>query len=278
MSSKQQAALDELKKILPNSKNNITRLGNIFTSTNIPKIAVFGKYNHGKSTLLNALIGEEIFKAADKRETVTMKEYQHDGVAWIDTPGLDADVAGVDDHVASKAAVEIADILFLVHNVKAGELDKNELTVYKNLMRQDKNYREKMVLILTQIDQLETNDLERVEKEVRKQMPDLKIFSVSSNRYLKGINENKKAFIEKSGMNNLIDYLETLKVVVESLRKKEIKRLVSKTRVELFDQVKSETSEYNALVYEKESQLEEFEIKILQARADILHKQTEYLS
>jgi len=77
---------------------------------------------------------------------------------------------------------------------------------------------------------------------------------------------------------SLIDYLETLKVVVESLRKKEIKRLVSKTRVELFDQVKSETSEYNALVYEKESQLEEFEIKILQARADILHKQTEYLS
>ncbi|GAK17693.1 hypothetical protein JCM19053_1330 [Vibrio sp. JCM 19053] len=34
------------------------------------------------------MVGEAIFKAADKRETIENKELEQDHVIWIDTPGL----------------------------------------------------------------------------------------------------------------------------------------------------------------------------------------------
>src|SRR5690554_1073232 len=122
-----------LEALLPSSRANLRRLSKLISSSDIPRIAVFGKYNHGKSTLLNALIGREVFKVADKRETLTVSELIHEGVAWIDTPGLDADVQGDDDKLAKGAAMELADILCLVHNVKTGELDNSELKIYKQL-------------------------------------------------------------------------------------------------------------------------------------------------
>ena len=42
----------------------------------------------------------------------------------------------------------------IVHNAKAGELDKAELNLYQRLMRQDKNYKAKMILVLTHMEQL----------------------------------------------------------------------------------------------------------------------------
>jgi GTPase Era involved in 16S rRNA processing len=51
-----------------------------------PRIAVFGKFNHGKSTLLNTLTGEDIFKVADIRETTKISEHLHNGIIWVDIP------------------------------------------------------------------------------------------------------------------------------------------------------------------------------------------------
>ena len=40
------------------------------------QVAVYGKYNHGKSSLLNALIKHQNkFKVADKRETVKIESF-----------------------------------------------------------------------------------------------------------------------------------------------------------------------------------------------------------
>ncbi|WP_404989833.1 GTPase [Caballeronia sp. LZ029] len=39
-----------------------------------PIVTVIGKYNHGKSRLLNELIGQEAFAVADRRETVKLSE------------------------------------------------------------------------------------------------------------------------------------------------------------------------------------------------------------
>ncbi len=51
-----------------------------------------GRMNHGKSSLLNSILGREAFRVADIRETrVNQEELYKDDVFLVDTPGLDAD-------------------------------------------------------------------------------------------------------------------------------------------------------------------------------------------
>jgi GTPase SAR1 family protein len=55
-----------------------------------PTVMVFGIYNAGKSTLLNALIGEERATASDRPETSVVTPYEWNGFKLLDTPGIDA--------------------------------------------------------------------------------------------------------------------------------------------------------------------------------------------
>lgn len=228
-----QIDLAKFGKIVPSSNENIRRLKYLKEEAGDPRIAVFGKYNHGKSTLLNALIGEDVFKTADKRETIKNAEYKDKNIIWVDTPGLDADVHGNDDKEAMAGAFKTADFLFLVHNVQAGELDKYEMKLYRQLMRQDKNYRKKMFLILTQIDQVSPEILNQVKIKIKTQLPDLKIISVSAIRYMRGIKENKEKFVERSGISEVFNLTGELTSDLEKLRQLEIKRLINKVQVEL---------------------------------------------
>lgn len=234
-----------LETIVPSSGENLRRILFLMQVGKQPRVAAFGKYNHGKSTLLNALIGEDVFKVADKRQTTHVDEYLHDQVVWIDTPGLDADVSGEDDRRAMSAALESADILFLVHSAKAGELDDRELKVYKQLMRQDSNYRSKLILVLTQIDQVAPDELDEVIGRIHSQLPDLQIFMVSSYRYIRGSRDGVEKFIEASGLRELLSYFNSLKEGVYELRRKEALRLIGKARVELEELI---NDRQNALV------------------------------
>ncbi|HIF9207236.1 TPA: GTPase [Photobacterium damselae] len=241
--------IEQFTRIIPSSERNLKRLMYLLSDKkSLPRIAVFGKYNHGKSTLLNAIVGHNKFKTADKRETICNEDYEHNHVIWVDTPGLDADIHGEDDAAAMKGAFEVADFIFLVHQVTAGELDKYEMNVFQQLAKQDKNYRKKMFLILTQIDQKTPEDLSLVQTTIAQQLKnsidlqDLNVISVSATRYLKGIQESKLIFCEKSGMNSIFSLIETLKKDITSLRANEINRLKSKLFVEL-DQAKKQVTE-----------------------------------
>lgn len=251
----------KLLQLLPTNEQNIKRLLYLKNSATKPRIAVFGKYNHGKSTLLNAMVGESVFKAADKRETIESKELEQEHVIWIDTPGLDADVHKKDDKAAIKGAFEIADYLFLVHQVQAGELDKYEMEIFQQLARQDKNYSKKMFLVLTQIDQKSADEVAIVEDKIRMQLlgsldlRDLQIVSVSAHRYNRGIQEKKSVFLEKSGIHALFDLTGTLISEIDGLRLKEIKRLKSKLLVDFSAKKEALNAELKGLRCQQESQL-----------------------
>lgn len=208
------------------------------------RIAVCGKYNHGKSSLLNTFVGKDIFSVADKRETVQIQEHEHDDVIWIDTPGLDADVDGLDDRIAKKGALEDADAVFLVHRADAGELDKYELDFYRNWVEQESGSTSKLFLVLSAVDQVSTqHELDAVTGAVKEQLPDIQMFPVSSVRYQKGITGGKKQFIERSGMKPLFTRVSKLKKNVFSLRKKETKRLLTSVCAELIDEISRKKSE-----------------------------------
>src|SRR5699024_11841545 len=81
----------------------------------LPTITVVGKYNHGKSSLLNALVGETHFAVADKRQTRCLERAVADGVCWLDAPGLDADIRSEDDAHAHQAAWLEGDVRLCFH-------------------------------------------------------------------------------------------------------------------------------------------------------------------
>lgn len=57
-----------------------------------PVVMVYGVYNAGKSTLLNALIGQELAVYADVPQTARIETYQIGDVEILDTPGIDAPI------------------------------------------------------------------------------------------------------------------------------------------------------------------------------------------
>ena len=55
-----------------------------------PTLMIYGVYNAGKSTLLNALFGKELAKTGDAPETSKIAAYEYQGFTVYDTPGINA--------------------------------------------------------------------------------------------------------------------------------------------------------------------------------------------
>ena len=226
--------LERFVALVPTSEPHLKRLNQLLRTVDAPpRIAALGKYNHGKSRLLNALAGTDHFKVADKRETVAIAEYEHDGVIWVDTPGLDSDPLGIDDREAWKAAFEIADYKFLVHAVTDGELDRYEIAAFTQLAKQDRNYRRKMALVLTKIDQDDPAKVSTVEKQCRAQLHEsvdlreLDIMPVSAVR------QQNSQLRSVSGMDCVVARVEWWKANIRALRCREWSRLTDGVLIEL---------------------------------------------
>ncbi|MDH6150464.1 MULTISPECIES: GTPase [Paraburkholderia] len=154
MSSKprEQAARD-LASVLPDRAHDLARLL-ILIDDSEPVVTVVGKYNHGKSSLLNELLGRDAFAVSDRRETVRLSDSVHQGVRWLDAPGLDADVGSEDDREALRAAWLKSDIRLFVHAAKEGELDAKELTLLTELDADRVRTGRQTLFVLSQVDQL----------------------------------------------------------------------------------------------------------------------------
>lgn len=77
-----------------------------------PRIMVYGNYNAGKSTLLNALMGRADAKMADRPETAAVAEYSWDSYTLLDTPGIDAPIEH--EEVAENQLENSEVVLFVV--------------------------------------------------------------------------------------------------------------------------------------------------------------------
>jgi small GTP-binding protein len=159
--------------------NNIEELRELIARPSELQVAVYGKYNHGKSSLLNALVEKEVFKTADIRETVTIQAHTKDKITWVDTPGLDADVYEKDDSKAKKI-LKKSDLLLFVHSVNEGELDEKELNFLKERYETNNN----ILLILSQTDKIA--EVETVQNIIEEQLEfminTIQIIAVSSKR------------------------------------------------------------------------------------------------
>lgn len=186
------AVLERVAEEFPRHRDAALRLAGLLDDTP-PTVAVLGKYNHGKSSLLNALIGEACFAVSDKRQTRSNQVAERAGLRWIDTPGLDADSAGEDDRMAMEAATRDADLRLFVHAMDQGELDRGEAEWLARLAQEQAESGRAFLLVLTRIDKIAAGDRKSVVEVIRGQAPTARVLTVSSHAWTRGQDEDKPA-------------------------------------------------------------------------------------
>ncbi|MCP3656818.1 MAG: hypothetical protein GY734_07705 [Herbaspirillum sp.] len=220
--------------VAPARAHDLTRLHTLRCRADKPTVTVIGKYNHGKSRLLNELMGSDVFSVADRRETVSLAEHVHQDVRWLDAPGLDADVGMADDGRAHEAAWLQADIRLFVHAAKEGELDAAERRLLQTLRADEERTRRKTVFVLTQVDQVaDEQHLGKVTDAIRSQAPQMTLHPVSSTRHRQGVEGGKKLLLEKSGIPALQTVLRGAMAAVPDARRHETDLLLGEIRQEL---------------------------------------------
>ncbi|PSB54862.1 GTP-binding protein, partial [filamentous cyanobacterium CCP1] len=147
-------------------------------------IAVFGMVGRGKSSLLNALLGQEIFETGPthgvtqtvqtaqwnaKREaigdgdynlwTVTLPGLGNSRIELIDTPGIDE----VDGETRERLAQQIAKQADLILFVIAGDMTKVEFEALSDLRQASKP----ILLVLNKIDQYPEADRIAIYEKIR---------------------------------------------------------------------------------------------------------------
>ena len=204
--------MSKLKKYL--SKSEIASLESLKKSLkeNVVTVTCVGLYNHGKSTLLNALIKDfnmETFKTADARETTSNKSTVYKNIKYVDTPGLNAKE---NDNKKVMDAIQYSDIALFVHAVTTGEFNKKEvefLNNIKNYWKDSKEFIERTVFILSSIDNIESHkDIENTKNKIKEQIRDIfqsdcNIIAISSNDYVEGMTNHENELIVESNINEL---------------------------------------------------------------------------
>jgi GTP-binding protein EngB required for normal cell division len=193
-----------------------------------PSIMVYGTYNAGKSTLLNALFGqEEMAKTGDSPETSEIHGYEHNGFTIYDTPGINAPQEH--EEVTKEHLDKSEIIIFVLSNDgsleeeyiydKISEIvkaNKPIIIVLNNKKGTDLNSQEaieeinKVNINLSKIG--DRNDIDKIENKV-------KLCMVNAKTALKGKVESKNLLLQKS---NIIQLETMIEEVLEKSGTKEV--------------------------------------------------------
>ena len=128
MSQQYNQLLNEVKSVSsiidnPNLLNQIENKAN----DSILHIMLYGAYNAGKSTLVNAILGEEKAKVEDIPTTDSVDYYNWNGMKLLDTPGVNAPIQH--QEITETELTRSSVILFVI---REGDLDSKD--VYDRLI------------------------------------------------------------------------------------------------------------------------------------------------
>ena len=250
---------------LPGRAHDLARL-RVLAAAGLPVVTVIGKYNHGKSRLLNELIGHTAFGVADRRETIALAEHAHDGVCWLDAPGLDADVHTADDDHALQAIWLRSDIRLFVHAAKEGELDAAERNLLEALRQDGQRTLRQTLCVASQVDQLaDEAQLREVVSAISAQAQGHAVHLVSSTRYRQGVEGGKALLLERSGMPALQQALQHALAGVPQARAHEAALLLGETRADLAQLLSARQAMLEGLRTQQTQQRARFESDLLAA-------------
>lgn len=191
-----------------------------------PQIMLYGQFNSGKSTLLNALFGKELAKMADKPETAENKDYTYNNYTIWDTPGLDAR----SDHSSetSKHYKKCELIIFVLSGDGAVEAQ----SVYEKI-EQVINDEKPIIIVLNnksgydlsseEIDKQKNailNNLTKI-KLSKEQIEKIPLIALNALSALKAKLENKSLLLEKSNI------LELESIIQEQMEKVGLPKVIN---------------------------------------------------
>ncbi len=123
-------------------------------------LAVFGRVSTGKSSLLNALIGKEVFAVSplhgETKHSAMQpwSEVESGGVFLIDTPGLD-EAGGEDRELLAKEVTQRSDLVIFVVD---SDMTESELDALKTLLAQGRP----VIVVLNKTDLYTEEDRRRL--------------------------------------------------------------------------------------------------------------------
>ncbi|MCB2202830.1 GTPase Era [bacterium] len=131
-------------------------------------VALVGKPNVGKSTLLNAYIGQKIAAVSYKPQTTRRRQLgilTREGaqIVFVDTPGLHAGEFKLSQFINEEARIALRDSDLLLFIVDASQSPDKEDRQLANEIRRDSQ----VLLVLNKIDQLAPDQLETREAQYR---------------------------------------------------------------------------------------------------------------
>jgi len=243
-----------------------------------PTLMIYGVYNAGKSTLLNALFGkEEMAKTGDAPETNKIKAYTYNGYTIFDTPGLNAKEE--DDNTTQKHLEKSELVLFVMSNNGSLEEEyvyekisevvqakKPIIIILNNKSGIDMKSVESILLMNKVGENLrkigDRNNIENIEDKVS-------IYQVNAKSALKGKIEHKNIILNKSNIIQLENKIENIlekagqKEVITALNQyivKFIDRIIKKIDIEI-DNVEVQKTEELITFLEKFKKSSEIKLK-----------------
>ncbi|ENV18703.1 MULTISPECIES: GTPase [Acinetobacter] len=168
-------------------------------------IMIYGVYNAGKSTLINALVGKEVAATGDIPLTDKVTEYSCRNYMILDTPGIDAPK---EHENVTKEQLEKADAVVFVVNPLGVVEEAKTLAVLMDLFVNRKKvflvFNEKNQLTETDFIQLKNQTRERLqeladEHHLKNILKDIPIIKINAQMALMGKLKDKEKLVEISG-------------------------------------------------------------------------------
>lgn len=149
-------------------------------------VAVMGRPNVGKSTLMNALIGQKVAAVSPRPQTtrrrqegiLTTPEYQ---IIFIDTPGVHQphNRLGESMNHEARAALEHCDLVLFM--VDASQMPADEDRLLSNMLHPYINP-DKILLVLNKIDLVNSDNLPNVQSAFHELLPKADSILISATR------------------------------------------------------------------------------------------------
>ncbi len=194
---------------------NFQKVKNIFEDKkddfNI-KIMMYGVYNAGKSTLINALLGEKLAETGDVPLTDKIHAYQWKNYTIFDTPGIDAPKA---HEIVTETQLEKVDGIIFVVNPQGAVEERKTLEVLVNLLASKR----KVFLVLNEKQSLSDENFIRLKDAIRERiqeiaekkglqniLKDIPILRINAARAVRGRIEDPR-YLPSSGYNELAEDL-----------------------------------------------------------------------
>lgn len=168
-------------------------------------IMVYGVYNAGKSTLINALIGQQVAATGDIPLTNSIDAYSWNNVTILDTPGVDAPKAH--EKVTREQMLKADAVIFVANPSGAAEEEKT-LQALVDILQAKK----KLFLVLNEKDKTDVDTFTRLKNDIRIRLQDLAeakgmqdvlgdipIMLVNAETALRAKQENKEKLLQLSG-------------------------------------------------------------------------------